>query len=75
MLQEAKAQKDGQSLGAVGSRLVAETLVGFLKQDPNSFLNNDRHSRVRASGIKLPGRHDPVSSLAEMIDYTGLKKS
>lgn len=40
ILKEAEIQKRGESLGAVGSRLVAETLVGLVKEDPNSYLNN-----------------------------------
>lgn len=74
VLREAKVQKDGNSLGAVGSRLVAETLVGFLKHDPNSFINNRYHDRVRGGGIKVPDRAQPVGSLADMIDYVGLQK-
>ena len=74
ILREAKVQKNGDSLGAVGSRVVAETLIGFLKHDPNSFLNNRYHARVTAGGIKVPGRFQPVGSLADMIDYVGLQK-
>jgi hypothetical protein len=74
VLREAKVQKDGDSLGAVGSRLVAETLIGFLKHDPNSFINNRYHARVTGSGIKVPGRPQPIATLADMIDYIGLQK-
>ncbi len=74
VLREAKVQKNGQSLGAVGSTLVAETLLGFLKHDPTSFLNNAHHGRVRAEGIKVPMRFAPIATLADLIDYTGLEK-
>ena len=74
VLREAKVQTDGESLGSVGSRLVSETLLGLLKHSPNSFLNNATHGRVRPSGIKAPGRLDPIGTLAEMIDYTELQK-
>jgi len=74
LLREAKVQKDGDSLGAVGSRLVAETLMGFLKHDPNSFVNNRYHDRVRGNGIKVPGRLKPIGSLADMVDYVDLQK-
>ncbi|GAB4351902.1 MAG: heme peroxidase family protein [Kiloniellaceae bacterium] len=74
LLREAKVQTAGETLGAVGSRMVAETLIGFLKHDPNSFLNNRHHARVTAAGIKVPGRFQPVASLADMIDYVGLTK-
>jgi len=74
VLREAKVQKAGESLGAVGSRLVAETLIGFLKHDPNSFINNRYHARVTGAGIKVPGRFQPIGSLADVIDYVGLQK-
>lgn len=74
VLREAKVQKNGDSLGAVGSRLVAETILGFLKHDPNSFINNRYHDRVTGAGIKVPGRPQPIGSLADMIDYVGLQK-
>jgi len=40
VLKEAALQKAGSSLGAVGSRIVAETLIGLVKADRNSYLNN-----------------------------------
>jgi hypothetical protein len=39
VLQESRIQADGARLGAVGSRLVAETVVGLLRADPQSYLN------------------------------------
>ncbi len=39
ILREAEVQTKGNSLGEVGSRLVAGTLIGLLKADPNSYLN------------------------------------
>jgi hypothetical protein len=74
LLREAQVQKDGNSLGAVGSRLVAETLIGFLKHDPNAFLNNRHHGRVKGGGIKLPGIPTPVATFADLIDYAGMPK-
>lgn len=74
VLREGKVQKQGNSLGAVGSRLVAETIVGFIKHDPNSFLNNLNHTRVTNGGIKVPGRAEPIGTLADMLDYTGVPK-
>ncbi len=39
ILREAEVQTKGNSLGELGSRLVAGTLIGLLKADPNSYLN------------------------------------
>lgn len=38
-LLEAEAQQNGRRLGAIGSRLVAETIAGCLTTDADSFLN------------------------------------
>lgn len=38
ILKEAEVQADGQRLGEVGSRILAEVFVGMLQGDPNSFL-------------------------------------
>jgi Animal haem peroxidase len=38
ILAEAKAMEDGLRLGAVGGRIVTETLIGLLRADPTSYL-------------------------------------
>jgi hypothetical protein len=39
VLREAEVQQDGQRLGEVGGRIVAEVLLGLLDGDPLSFLS------------------------------------
>jgi hypothetical protein len=39
VLAEAKVAAAGRTLGPVGGRLVAETLIGLLRADPNSYLS------------------------------------
>jgi hypothetical protein len=39
VLAEARAAADGQRLGPVGGRIVAETLIGLLRADPTSYLS------------------------------------
>ena len=39
VLAEARAVTDGVSLGPVGGRIVAETLIGLLRSDPTSYLS------------------------------------
>jgi hypothetical protein len=41
ILKEAKLRGDGQCLGPVGSRIVANVIVGALRADPNSYLSVD----------------------------------
>jgi len=72
VLREAKVQTAGRSLGEVGSRLVAETILGALAYDPVSYLNSRDHGRVRCSGIKVPKRTRPIATLADIIDYAGV---
>jgi hypothetical protein len=40
ILAEAKATTNGLNLGAVGGRIVAETLIGLLRADPRSYLSS-----------------------------------
>ena len=39
VLREADVREDGERLGPVGGRLVAEVFIGLLRADPNSILN------------------------------------
>jgi hypothetical protein len=41
ILGEAKMTTEGQTLGPVGGRIVAETFIGILAADPDSILNQD----------------------------------
>lgn len=71
LLREAEVQKAGESLGAVGSRLVAETLIGLLKQSPNSYLNSNAEE-IKTDGIKLPGSGKSVKTIADLLRYAGV---
>lgn len=69
VLQEAALQTRGQTLGEVGSRLVAETLVSLVKNDPNSYLNNKTDEAVSDDFIDvLPGQRGRVATLADMLE-------
>jgi hypothetical protein len=41
ILREAAIRADGDRLGEVGGRVVAEVLVGIIRKDPESFLSNN----------------------------------
>ncbi|WP_423819739.1 heme peroxidase family protein [Salinimicrobium sp. TIG7-5_MAKvit] len=69
ILQEGKVQAEGNSLGHVGSMLVAETLIGLVKGDFNSYLNNMDHDAVSADGIKLPGSNKPIKNITDLLEY------
>jgi hypothetical protein len=75
ILREAELQHGGNRLGAVGSRLVAETLIGLLKNDPNSYLNNTHHHNVAANGIRVwTDQHQErtIGSIAELLEYAAV---
>lgn len=55
VLREAQLQQDGQRLGEVGSRIVAETLVHLVQRDPSSYLNQVDPA-IRADGIVVRAR-------------------
>ncbi len=73
VLQEAKAQESGHRLGIVGSTLVAETLIGLVKKDPNSYLNHHYDERVDVhKGITVEGsRYNKlvISNLQDLLRY------
>ena len=41
VLEESRLQSDGEKLGEVGGRIVAEVIIGLLQADPGSILNQD----------------------------------
>jgi hypothetical protein len=65
ILREAEVQHEGTRLGEVGSRIIAETVVGLLEGDPDSYLAVDRNWRPT-----LPAHH-PMRSMADLMRYIG----
>ena len=41
ILREAAVRGGGDHLGAMGGRIVAEVIVGIVRQDPESYLSNN----------------------------------
>ena len=64
ILKEAEVREDGESLGEVGTAIVAETFVGLLKADPRSILNE-------AAGW-TPDEGVGVSTIAELLSFAGV---
>lgn len=69
ILKEASIQSDGNRLGVVGSRLVSETLVGMIKADPNSYLNNQHATEVTDSGIVLGST--TIATIEDLLTFAG----
>lgn len=55
LLMEAHLQTGGESLGELGSRIMCETIIALIKEDPNSVLNNCCDEALRPDGPNPPG--------------------
>ncbi|PIB12289.1 peroxidase [Streptomyces sp. HG99] len=66
VLREAELHDAGRTLGAVGSRIVAEVFAGMLAADPSSYLHN-------APGWQpvLPSARPGEFTMADLIRFTG----
>jgi len=62
VLKEAEVRANGNSLGELGSRILCETIIGLLRNTPNSFLNKKGGLgplRGREAGQWRSDRHHP----------------
>ncbi len=66
ILREAAVLKQGDQLGPLGARIVAETFVRILKRDPNSYLNKAGFVPV------LPGVTPNQFTLADLVNFAGV---
>ncbi len=66
ILKEAEVQAGGAHLGAVGSRLVAETFVGLLQADPNSYLAKKKDWKPT-----LPSATPDTFTMADLLRFVG----
>jgi len=71
ILQEAKFQHDGNFLGSVGSRIVAETLAGLVRRDRGSYANNLQDPAVKPNGIEVAPGH-VISTLSDLLVFSGV---
>jgi hypothetical protein len=69
VLKEAEVRANGNSLGEVGSRIVVETLVGQLRADPESYLNQDGWSPEQ--GVLLDDG-EPIVTIKDLFRFAGL---
>jgi heme peroxidase len=69
VLAEAKAATNGITLGPVGGRIVAETLIGLLLADPTSYLSV-RPKFQPFLGADLPMGPNPNPNITGNRDYT-----
>jgi hypothetical protein len=70
VLREASLQQNGNRLGSVGSRIVAETLTGLVQRDRVSYLSNPQDPAVKADGIEVETGH-VIGTIADLLTYSG----
>lgn len=69
VLRESEVRTGGDALGPVGSRIVAETIIGQIRHDPRSYLN--AAGWTPADGVRLPDG-SPVTSIAGFLRFAGV---
>ncbi|MBL7258698.1 peroxidase family protein [Paractinoplanes lichenicola] len=70
ILKEAEIRCHGNFLGEVGSRIVAETLIGQLRADPESYLGRYRGWNP-AQGVRL-ANGDPIVTITDLFRFAGV---
>jgi hypothetical protein len=70
VLKEAEVRANGNSLGEVGSRIVVETLIGQLRADPGSYLNQD-DGWSPEQGVLLDDG-EPIVTIKDLFRFAGL---
>jgi hypothetical protein len=69
VLAEARTAANGLTLGPVGATIVAETLIGLLRADPNSYLNANPGFQPTL-GADMPMGSTPNASITGDRSYT-----
>jgi hypothetical protein len=70
ILKEAEVRANGNSLGELGSRIVAETQIGIMRNDKKSYLNVPG-GWDPSDGVKL-ANGDPITTIRDFFDFAGL---
>ncbi|MEZ4727473.1 MAG: heme peroxidase family protein [Caldilineaceae bacterium] len=69
ILREAEVQTSGNSLGALGSHLVAGTLIGLLQADPTSYLNQGWSPTAENA---VTNGEDPLLTIGDLLHFAGV---
>ena len=70
ILKEAEVRANGNTLGELGSRMVVETQLGIMSNDPNSYLNAD-DGWDPSKGVKLDNG-DPIVTIRDFFAFADL---
>jgi hypothetical protein len=66
VLRESMVLRNGDELGPVGGRIVAETFVRMLKRDADSFMN------VSGFAPSLPSSVPGTFTIADLLEFSGV---
>jgi len=75
VLKEAEIRANGNSLGELGSRIVVETQIGLMRNDPNSYLNDSDGEWDPSKGVKLDNgtvEGDPIVTIRDFFAFAKL---
>jgi hypothetical protein len=64
ILREAEVRHNGERLGDVGGRIVAEVLLGLIGGDPNSYLNAESEWSA-----ELPSVQEGHFTMADLLRF------
>lgn len=70
VLREAEVRANGNSLGEVGSRIICDTIIGLVVNDPRSYLNQPG-GWDPSKGVRLMNG-DPIVTIADMLRFAGV---
>lgn len=71
VLHESRVHTQGKTLGAVGSRLVCETIIGLLASSSNSYLNNRHDPAVTEKGVKVTSSNT-IANISDFLRFAGV---
>ena len=69
VLKESEVREQGNCLGEVGSHIVSETIIGHIKHDLDSYLNQNDWTPDK--GVRLQDG-SPVSSIKDFLRFAGV---
>ncbi|MBD2054678.1 hypothetical protein H6F88_01305 [Oculatella sp. FACHB-28] len=70
VLKESEVRANGNSLGELGSRIICETIIGQILNDPESYLSQ-KGGWDPSQGVKL-SNGDPIVTIGDFIQFAGI---
>jgi hypothetical protein len=74
ILKESEVRAKGDTLGEVGSRLIAETFIGLMMNDPASYLNQRDYNNQQwepGKGVRLPDGGE-IRTIGDFLKFAGV---